>query len=171
MAIPVYSARLDSSTSKIVWAGIFQTVFRFVGVPDGVRLTLSAEEATIAVAQLTGERVTDVPRLLQVEQPISPWYAAWSVSLEHAVVTVGTRTGYRRTRSALFFGTLPNYGNIAGPRWPQAVVVDTGAGLLPPSFIYPDVNVNPDGSTFTRNILIQRRPYDTFGAVEAVRMP
>ena len=171
LAIPVYAAVVDPATRRTVWVGHNNTIYDWIGVPDGVTLAFSAEEAAIAVATLTGQKVTQVPRLLGVERPIAPWYANWSVTIDHEVMTTGIVSRHRRDVLTYFFGNRPNYGSPPSPRWPLAVQADTNLAPHSASFVFYDLYFTSDGGFGWRPVDIEQRPFPTFGAVEAVTVP
>ena len=110
LAIAADGTRLSPETIRAASPTELNATVHIYGLPDGARLIVSAEEAAAFASTRTGLRVSSVPRLIRAEEPVSGWYALWSVELESAVTVRGARTGRTRALSRVWVGANPADG-------------------------------------------------------------
>ena len=138
MSIGALAVAMDRPDPLNTPPTLFLAALRYVGVPDGVAIPRTAEEATIATAGATGARVDKVPYLVAAVFPISPWYSAWSVHLDRYVHVVRQLRFRPDSLQQLFYGYIPDYGAKAGPRWPKVIFADSSKAGPPTTLDFAD---------------------------------
>ena len=86
LAVSAYSTDLTIENGRILAPAIGGVWFFALGVPPGVEMVVSPEEAAITAAQLSGHQVTTVPRLIAPPLTLgAPQMARWQVELDGPV--------------------------------------------------------------------------------------
>ena len=148
--------------------GILANGIRYIGIPDGVVFASSAEQATIAVAQATGAKVSSVPYLIRGEYNLVSWYAAWSVQLDRKVSMIRQMTGRTDSLDHVFYGSWPDDAGGAGPRWPLSMLADTAAAGRPATRLVADHYVTTPAGDSLVWVTYTRRSFPTFFIIERV---
>jgi len=86
--------------------------FNPMGVPIGVQIPLSPEEAVTIAAKATGKRISSIPELIIPPWPASPHLARWRLALEAPVRVRGSKSRVSRSTTELFVGVFDSWRSV-----------------------------------------------------------